>query len=94
MSQVSCGSSSTQSEVVLMVDCLTIKADKDVVNKALAFELSTQDSTMYLIADTKKEKEIGSTRLGGPSTNIHISVPISRSSFATVRASNFAHVFF
>ncbi|XVF85745.1 hypothetical protein PTKIN_Ptkin17bG0142000 [Pterospermum kingtungense] len=57
MSQVSCGCSSNPQGVVSVADCLTVMGAEDVVNKAFTFELSTRDSTMYFIADRKKEKE-------------------------------------
>lgn len=43
--------------VISVGTCLTVKGAEDIINKPFAFELSTNDSTMYFIADTEKEKE-------------------------------------
>ena len=43
--------------VVDISRCLSIKGAEDVINRAHAFELSTNSETMFLIADSDKEKE-------------------------------------
>ena len=43
--------------VVDISRCLSIKGAEDVINKAHAFELSTNTETMFFIADSDKEKE-------------------------------------
>nr|AFN53666.1 hypothetical protein [Linum usitatissimum] len=43
--------------VVAVGQCLTVKGAEDVLNKPFAFELSTNNDTMYFIADSEKEKE-------------------------------------
>ncbi|EEF36743.1 pleckstrin homology domain-containing protein 1 [Ricinus communis] len=43
--------------VVPVGQCLTVKGAEDVINKPFAFELSTNQETMYFIADSEKEKE-------------------------------------
>lgn len=37
--------------------CLSIKGAEDAINRPHAFEISTQDDSMYFIADSDKEKE-------------------------------------
>ncbi|PNH04753.1 Pleckstrin y domain-containing protein 1 [Tetrabaena socialis] len=43
--------------VVDVNKCLSIKGAEDTINKANAFEISTQTASMFFIADTDKEKE-------------------------------------
>jgi len=43
--------------VINVNTCLTIKGAEDTLNKPHAFELSTQQETMYFIADNHKEME-------------------------------------
>ncbi|KDP46512.1 hypothetical protein JCGZ_08484 [Jatropha curcas] len=43
--------------VIPVGNCLTVKGAEDVLNKPFAFELSTNQDTMYFIADSEKEKE-------------------------------------
>ncbi|CAL9123572.1 unnamed protein product [Musa textilis] len=43
--------------VIPVASCLTVKGAEDVLNRPLAFEISTRAETMYFIADTEKEKE-------------------------------------
>ena len=37
--------------------CLSVKGAEDVINRAHAFELSTDSETMFFVADSDKEKE-------------------------------------
>uniref|UniRef100_A0A7R9VEP3 PH domain-containing protein n=1 Tax=Chlamydomonas euryale TaxID=1486919 RepID=A0A7R9VEP3_9CHLO len=37
--------------------CLSIKGAEDAINKPFAFEISTQNDSMYFIAESEKEKE-------------------------------------
>ncbi|KAF8018839.1 hypothetical protein BT93_H3663 [Corymbia citriodora subsp. variegata] len=43
--------------VVSVGRCLTVKGAEDVLNKPFAFEVSTNQDTMFFIADSEKEKE-------------------------------------
>ncbi|CAL1361228.1 unnamed protein product [Linum trigynum] len=43
--------------VIAVGKCLTVKGAEDILNKPFAFELSTNQDTMYFIADSDKEKE-------------------------------------
>ncbi|KAJ4834679.1 Pleckstrin y domain-containing protein 1 [Turnera subulata] len=43
--------------VIQVGKCLTVKGAEDVLNKPFAFELSTNQETMYFLADSEKEKE-------------------------------------
>ncbi|KAG2491125.1 hypothetical protein HYH03_010569 [Edaphochlamys debaryana] len=43
--------------VVDVNKCLSIKGAEDTINKANAFEISTQTESMFFIADSDKEKE-------------------------------------
>ncbi|KAI4368884.1 hypothetical protein MLD38_017391 [Melastoma candidum] len=43
--------------VIPVGNCLTVKGAEDVVNKPFAFEISTNQDTMFFIADSEKEKE-------------------------------------
>ncbi|KAK9811317.1 hypothetical protein WJX72_001679 [[Myrmecia] bisecta] len=48
---------STPRGVIEVGRCLSIKGAEDAINKPHAFEISTQQTSMYFIADTDKEKE-------------------------------------
>ena len=39
--------------------CLSIKGAEDTINKPHAFEISTTDASMFFVADSDKEKEVG-----------------------------------
>lgn len=43
--------------VIEVKHCLSVKGAEEVLNKPFAFELSTQNDTMYFIAESDKEKE-------------------------------------
>eukprot|EP00897_Mesotaenium_endlicherianum_P008994 jgi/Mesen1/8122/ME000437S07217 len=43
--------------IISVSSCLTIKGAEDLLNRPYAFELSTNQETMFFIADNDKEKE-------------------------------------
>jgi hypothetical protein len=49
--------SSTPRGVVPVGTCLTVRGAEDILHKPCAFELSSNQDTMYFLADTDKEKE-------------------------------------
>ena len=45
--------------------CLSIKGAEDTINKPFAFEISTNNDSMFFIAESEKVRQVGGQEEGG-----------------------------